>query len=54
MTIEQVGNMFGEAKRMDDTAKFLKLIQTGALNKADFRSIQKKDADYYQNLAINP
>ncbi len=24
MTIEQVANMFGEAKRMDETAKFLK------------------------------
>lgn len=43
MSKEQIADMFGEAKRLDNLSEYRKNMQNGVRSKADPRNIIKKD-----------
>ncbi len=54
MTLQQVGDMFSEAQRMDNKNEFLKRVQGGLYSRSDPRSLSKKNPEKNVEMVMSP
>lgn len=54
MSQEQVANMFGEAQREDNVARFRKTVQGGLYSRSDPRCIQSMNTEYNMKMQMDP